>query len=266
MKKSIYAFIAAAAVFSSCAKEIQEAMPEVQQEKQTLMTKLVGGTQGELVPGSVLVKLSEETATEMRAGNAAAFAGIEGISISPALPVQPKNMEVARKYELHQWFSVTFDAAVPHEKMAMRLASLSEVKAVQYNRFLEPIRDDRVEVFEPVMMTRSAEAAPQESQITFNDPYARNQWNLVNDGSLAEDAVEGADVGVKDAWKLTGILSRHNAQLRKKTSGAVRVSDVQYLLKVIIPDNLPAAGSAPLRQSESLSGVMSAATAARNDI
>lgn len=204
MKKSIYAFIAAAAVFSSCAKEIQEAMPEVQQEKQTLMTKLVGGTQGELVPGSVLVKLSEETATEMRAGNAAAFAGIEGISISPALPVQPKNMEVARKYELHQWFSVTFDAAVPHERMAMRLASLSEVKAVQYNRFLEPIRDDRVEVFEPVMMTRSAEAAPQESQITFNDPYARNQWNLVNDGSLAEDAVEGADVGVKDAWKLTG--------------------------------------------------------------
>ena len=85
MKKSIYAFIAAAAVFSSCAKEIQEAVPEVQQEKQTLMTKLVGGTQGELVPGSVLVKLSEETATEMRAGNAAAFAGIEGISISPAL-------------------------------------------------------------------------------------------------------------------------------------------------------------------------------------
>ena len=201
--KKIFVFMAAAAVCASCAKEIQETAPEMSPEQQTLMTKLVGGTQGELVPGSVLVKMSESAASDMMDGDAAAFAGIEGISISPALPVQPKNMEVARKYGLHQWFSVEFDRQMPHEKMASRLAALSEVKAVQYNRYLEPVRSDMTADFVPEPATRSADGVVPKDH-TFNDPYLYQQWNLINDGTITEDAVEGADVGVKDAWRLTG--------------------------------------------------------------
>ena len=204
MKKTIYALMAAAAVCASCTKEIQETVPEVSQEQQTLMTKLVGGTQGEFVPGSVLVKLSEAAAAGLNEGDRAVFAGIEGITVSPALPVQPKNMEVARKYGLHQWFNVEFDRQMSHETMAARLAALSEVKALQYNKYLTPVRDDRTAPFEPMVMTRSAEPVPQENPFVFNDPYVHNQWNLINDGSITKDAVEGADVGVKDAWKLTG--------------------------------------------------------------
>lgn len=203
MKKTIFALMAIAAVCISCAKDLQETGPEVSQEQQTLMTKLVGGTQGEFVPGSVLVKMSETAAYELRNGNPAVFAGIGGISVTPALPVQPKNIEVARKYGLHQWFMVEFDRQMPHEKMAAGLAALSEVKAVQYNRYLEQVKSDNVAPLTPDIITRSAEVVPPK-EIPFNDPYLHQQWNLDNNGGIAEDAVEGADVGVKDAWKLTG--------------------------------------------------------------
>ena len=50
--------MAAAAVFASCAKEIQE-QEFVNSEQQTLTEKLVGGTEGELVAGSLLIKMNE---------------------------------------------------------------------------------------------------------------------------------------------------------------------------------------------------------------
>ena len=37
----------------------------------------------------------------------------------------------------------------------------------------------------------------------FDDPYADLQWNLVNDGTIAPEAMSGADVNVRDAWNLT---------------------------------------------------------------
>ena len=127
MKKQIYTLMALTGLLLSCAKEIQDVAPEMTQEQQTLMTKLVGGTQGELVPGSVLVKMSEDAAVRLNAGDKGMFAGIEGISVIPALPVQPKNMDVARKYGLHRWFTVEFDRQMPHEKMAAGLASIGKV-------------------------------------------------------------------------------------------------------------------------------------------
>ena len=202
MKYSIYALVAVALACVSCAKEIQEEMTPMSQEQQTLMTKLVGGTQGEFVPGSVLVKMTEATAAELTDGNTSVFAGMEGVTITPALPIQPKNIEVARKYGLHQWFMVEFDRQMPQEKIASRLAAMPEVKAVQYNRYLEPVRSEMTAPLTQIPMTRSADGVVPKDH-TFNDPYLYQQWNLINDGTITEDAVEGADVGVKDAWKLT---------------------------------------------------------------
>ena len=202
MKYSIYALVAVALACVSCAKEIQEERTLMSQEQQTLMTKLVGGTLGEFVPGSVLVKMTEATAAELTDGNTSVFAGMEGVTITPALPVQPKNIEVARKYGLHQWFMVEFDRQMPQEKIASRLAAMPEVKAVQYNRYLEPVRSEMTAPLTQIPMTRSADGVVPKDH-TFNDPYLYQQWNLINDGTITEDAVEGADVGVKDAWKLT---------------------------------------------------------------
>ena len=92
MKKNLFALMAALAVCASCAKEIQE-VQELSSEQQVLMTKLVGGSQGEIVPGNILVKTTD---------GAASVTEIDGIKVTPAIPVEPKNIEVAKKYGL-EW-------------------------------------------------------------------------------------------------------------------------------------------------------------------
>lgn len=206
MKNNLLALMTAALVGVSCAKEIQE-VSIVTPEQQTLMTKLVGGSQGELIPGKVLIKIDESSTKELNSGNFTIFNNIEGIKITPALPIQPKNMEVARKYGLHQWFTVDFDAQIRPETMATRLAGLSQVKAVQYDRYVERIVGGDPVAMDIQTLTKSAASknvVPVETPGQFNDPYLRHQWNLANDGTVVENAVAGADVGVRDAWRLTG--------------------------------------------------------------
>ena len=205
MKKNLLTVMAAVLVCASCAKEMQE-VSQLAPEQQTLMTKLVGGSQGELIPGKILIKMDELSTKEISCGNFSTFNGIEGVKITPALPIQPKNAEVARKYGLHQWFTVEFDAQVKPEAMATRLAGLKQVEAVQYDRYIERIiGGDPVEI-DMTTLTKSAAAgdiaAPKDAA-QFNDTYFHHQWNLVNDGTITDSAVEGADVGVKDAWRLT---------------------------------------------------------------
>ena len=204
MKKSIFALLAAGAVCISCAKELHENAAELTPQQQTLMTKLVGGTQGELIPGSLLVRLEDEAVSAVGSNGSGVFDGIEGLKVSPALAVQPKNMEVARKYGLHQWFTVEFDPQIRLKDMAERLAAAPLVKSLQYTRYVQPVTDGMAVPFDIPAQTKSEDAVPPKNPDAFDDPYYRWQWNLVNDGTLTEDAVEGADVGVRDAWRLTG--------------------------------------------------------------
>ena len=199
MKKTLFALMAAALVCASCSKEIQEAVPQ----KPELMAKLVGGSQGEIVPGQLLIRIDETSAGNINRGDYSIFNGIEGISVTPAIPVQPKNQEAARRYGLHQWYSVQFEEQTKPEMMAERLASLKQVRAVQFSRRVEPVASGEAVPFEMPVMAKSENVVGPEPVYPFNDPLNIYQWNLINDGSVASDAVAGADVGVKDAWKLT---------------------------------------------------------------
>ena len=205
-------FLAALALIiagASCTKEIQEVSQPVSEGQQMLMTKIVGDTQGEFQPGSLLVKLDEATASSLAAGEAGAATGILSATgaedICPALLIQPRNKEVARKYGLHRWYQLSFDESVPLAEVALKAASLPSVVSVQYNSFLEQVRSDKVVEFVPLPETK-ASPKPVPDVYGFYDPYLKHQWNLVNTGdkSIARNAVEGADVGVKDAWRLTG--------------------------------------------------------------
>ncbi len=189
MKRLIPALAALAVL--SCTKEIREELPVLPGQ---LETKLVGGTDGEIAAGTLLVKLDEAAV-----GNAAEiFKEMDIASISPAIPIRPKNMDVAMKYGLHQWFTLEFDRQISPETVAEKVASVPAVRSIQYNRYLQPVRSEEAFPFEAVPVTKSGGVIP------FDDPYNAAQWNLVNDGSIASDAVAGADVGVKDAWRLTG--------------------------------------------------------------
>ena len=201
MKKfiTLLAVLAVAAV--SCTKEtaLQSA------GQQTLHSKFIGGTDGETVPGTLLVKLDENAAEALRKGGFTGLSsdilnGFKATSFTPAIPVQPKNAEVARKYGLHQWFMVGFDPQTSAVAAAEILAKSARVSKIQLNRFVQPTTADKA--FEADLMLTKATGGP--SEVAFDDPHAVHQWNLHNDGSISDKAVAGADVGVKEAWRLTG--------------------------------------------------------------
>lgn len=208
MKRIFHALAVLAIAGTACTKEIAEDSP-VLQEDQVLMTKIVGDIQGEFQQGSLLVKLDEATASRIAEGDAETVAGILAVSeaddLFPALLIQPKNVEVARKYGLHRWYQISFDESTPLREAAAKAASLPSVVSVQYNSFLEPVTSDKAVEFIPAPQTKMS-PVPEDSPYGFDDPYLPYQWNLVNTGdkTVAKNAVAGADVGVRDAWRLTG--------------------------------------------------------------
>lgn len=208
MKTSHILLAALAIVSMSCTKEISEDTP-VHQERHTLSAKLVGGSEGEAAPGTLLVKLDAGTAEAISNGRFAEVSedivsGLTVTSFTPALPVRPKNMEVARKYGLDQWFLVGFDPQTSPETAAARIAKSERVTLVQYNKLVQPVWEGKAY---PFMDTPAAKSSPDASAVSetgFDDPHAASQWNLFNDGTSVKGSVAGADIGVKDAWRLTG--------------------------------------------------------------
>lgn len=188
----------------SCTKGIEETPLTL--EEQTLMTKMVGDVQGEFEQGSLLVKVDEALASDLASGSVVLTLADAQVTFSPALPIRPKNMDVARKYGLDRWFVMSFDEAQPVEKMAKAVAQNPSVVSVQYNSFLEPVVSDKVVSFDASQMVRRSTMESHVSPYPFDDEYNGLQWNLINTGNktVAANAVEGADVGVKDAWRLTG--------------------------------------------------------------
>lgn len=188
--------IAAAAlilVSASCTKDIREISQDLTPDQNTLMTKLVGGSEGEMIPGTILVKLDSDSISEEM------FSELGSVRISPAIPVRPKNMEVAKKYGLHQWYTVSFDKKIVNEDAAEIIARNPSVRSVQYSRYVEPVRAEQAYPFNPVI----TKTASSDASMPFDDPHVSHQWNLNNDGSISGSAA-GADIGVKDAWRLTG--------------------------------------------------------------
>lgn len=206
MKNSFILLAALALVSISCTKEISEDAPAAQ-EHHVLSTKLVGGHDGETVPGTLLVRLDAETVKAIEEGRFGEISedilsGVEATSFTSALPVKPKNMEVARKYGLDQWFIVGYDPQTRPETVAERIATSRRVLSVQYNRYVQPVWEGEVYPFDALPATKGD--AEAQAGVVFDDEFAAHQWNLVNDGTIAKGAVAGADIGVKDAWRLTG--------------------------------------------------------------
>ena len=193
MKYRIIMLAAMAAIGTACLKEtVQELTPE----QDVLMTKLVGDPLSDAEDGALLVKFDSGTAGRIASGDVFSFKGMNISSLAPALPVEPKNIEIARKYGLDRWYRVTFDESIPVKQAAQKLAVIPEITALQYNSFIEPVKPEKVIPFESVPVTKS------ESELPFDDPHLGKQWNLINNGG--NGAIAGADVGVKDAWRLTG--------------------------------------------------------------
>jgi hypothetical protein len=132
---------------------------------------------------------------------------VEGYEIERVFPVDPRTEENARHEGLHLWYIVRFSEEHPVEKVAADLSKLGEVNRVEYNRTLKRASDAKaVPVSEQVVSRAAAKA------VGHNDPLLKYQWHLVNNGMDQELPVakpvspqaifiEGADVGMKQAWE-----------------------------------------------------------------
>ena len=200
MKKTFYALAAAVLIASSCVTEVMD--DKRQETDNTLKSKLVGNTTGDIEQGTLLVRLNDEAAGLAAGGaDAAAIFGNVGIrEIAPALSVAPKNPKIARKYGLDKWFEIRFEESVAPQKMAESIASSKAVRSIQYNSFIEHIGSEQTYEHKGILQTKGASG-----DLPFNDPMLGDQWNLINTGdkAIAATAVAGADVGVADAWSLT---------------------------------------------------------------
>ena len=187
---------------TSCINELQDKTGD-RHDVKTLETKLVGKTDGDMEEGVLLVKVDTETALALEnASDNGVWKSIFGTdeikSVYYALGARPNDMELARKYDLDKWFKVEFDKSIANEDMAQKLTLRPNIISIQYDMRMEaPAVPQTLQAALPPI-TRSNSAT---SGLPFDDPYLSSQWNMINDGSMP-GSVAGADIGVKDAWKL----------------------------------------------------------------
>ena len=208
MRKSVIAIGVAiiSLVTISCTKDAGVVEGEKTMEAEAILEhKLVGNTMDKCEEGSLLLFLEEETIARIEKGDIEAvkseiFLGGDVVSFEPAL-VKPKNERLARELGLHRWYSVKFDESIPVRKFAKEVAPSKHVNAIEFNTIVSLASDLKAH---PMSMGNMADTRALEPMSSFNDPYAKYQWNLHNSGdeAIAKTAREGADVGVLDAWEL----------------------------------------------------------------
>ena len=208
MRKSVIAIgVAIISLMTiSCTKDAGVVEGEKTMEAEAILEhKLVGNTMDKCEAGSLLLFLEEETIARIEKGDIEAvkseiFLGGDVVSFEPAL-VTPKNERLARELGLHRWYSVKFDESIPVRKFAKEVAPSKHVNAIEFNTIVSLASDLKAH---PMSMGNMADTRALEPMSSFNDPYAKYQWNLHNSGdeAIAKTARKGADVGVLDAWEL----------------------------------------------------------------
>lgn len=200
MKNIIFISAVLAVLCVSCTK--QDGGEAILSQQQTLSGKLAGEVNGEVDEGSLLVRLNKEGAELLSSGRMcpeSILGGISPLSIDLASGRSPKNLKVAQKYGLDLWYIIRLDKDIRPGSIIAQVAESPYVTAVQYNSLVSHVAD----MAENAAATDipATKSAVSSSSLPFNDPYLPQQWHLINDGSIP-GSVEGADVGVKDAWRL----------------------------------------------------------------
>ena len=132
---------------------------------------------------------------------------IGGFEISRVFPVDARNEERTVRDGLHCWYIVRYSSDYTVEEVSKRFAALGEVQKVDVNRTIK-----RANTSKAIPLSKRAyeqmSASTRALQGSFNDPLYVRQWNLENDGAMAdlgENKRAGADVQVVGAWdKTTG--------------------------------------------------------------
>lgn len=167
-----------------------------------VMTKVVN-TPSDSEEGVVLLCVTDEAADAWAAGDRSLVeslsADVKVTGLKPVYTIAPGKEEIARDHNLHRWFKLEFEDA-DKSIVAAKLTAYSSVVSVQYNKTVVPASDLKFSPYTPMRGEFASDDLP------FNDEMLGAQWHYINTGrnSGATTAVEGADIAVKDAWRLTG--------------------------------------------------------------
>lgn len=186
---------------SACTEVIQE---EGLQNSQNgvLMTKVIN-TPSVSIDGSLVLCLTEEAADALASGDNSLRESLSSevtlTSFKPVFTIAPGKEEVARKHNLHRWYSVEFEG-MDNKSAASRLSAFDAVQMIQFNKIVSPASDLRFTPYQPSLVQMA-----DGGDMPFDDPMLGDQWHLINTGSglVSNSSYEGGDLAVRDAWKLT---------------------------------------------------------------
>lgn len=197
IKRLLFILTAVTVCCNACVKD-EEAKTSVHQGQ---TSKIVGNPYGEKMEGALLVRLTEDAVNSLAEGSFDVERIFEGIQEADITPVFPgKTDAVAKRHGLHKWFYVSFSTEISPEKAASMLARHGDIEAIEFNSILKASFSQDSYEYSENPSTKSK--AGVSGTLPYNDMLLKDQWDIINDGSVA-GAVAGADVSVKDAWRLS---------------------------------------------------------------
>ena len=121
------------------------------------------------------------------------------VSFRRVIPYVPGKEEAKRKYGLHRWYEVTFPENADLASAAEKFAMAADVEHIQFNTKMSKSWSGKPSPFVP-------DTRADVSGLPFNDPMLSAQWHYHNVGDtyVSLYSREGADINVKDAWRLAG--------------------------------------------------------------
>ena len=200
IRKIVSALFAAAVLLSACSRSGESLLTGAQEEAKTAYATKVVNNPEEADEKSLIIVLEESVAqTLAQGGTDEALAALcEEVGAVSFERIFVSDNELARSKGLHRWYLASFDAPKNPQAMAQKFVELKSVSYVQFN----------TKVYRNfVSEGTSYHYTPKgfgDFNVPFNDPLLSDQWHYINncDLSVAETSRPGADINVKDAWRL----------------------------------------------------------------
>ena len=184
---------------ASCVREDAVGSQQIQDSNVSVLAKKSVNTSEDAVQGTLVLLLDEKTADAIAEGQSVAAlseaCAQSGATMQRAFTYS--GTEIERKHRMHRWYLLNFPAEVNVEEVAAVFADLDEVTAVEYNKEVKRMEEGKATEW----VAGDNSVAPA---LPFNDPKLIDQWHYINnaDLSVATTVRAGADVNVRDAWKL----------------------------------------------------------------
>lgn len=209
IKRDILLILGAMFLFASCVNESDMDIVQTPSAEESYAS------------GEILVKFSQEVASVLeeagvvRSNLTRSGVGsvdeildlVGGFEISRVFPIDPRHEERTVRDGLNCWYVVRFNGDYTAEEVARRFSQLGEVQKTDVNRSIKRASTRKAMPLSKEAYEQMA-ASTRALQGSFNDALYGKQWNIENDGTMAElngKAVAGADVQVVEAWsKSTG--------------------------------------------------------------